>query len=77
VDFRVDCWIEFWRTLEREKEECRETFLQRLEKDLELDQWWCKKDSRIFNWSKEYKVRGATLFVILNCMIYVVCCMIG
>ena len=43
--------------------------MQRLEKDLELDQWWCKKDSRISNWSKEYKVRGAALFVRLNCMI--------
>ncbi|QCD86975.1 hypothetical protein DEO72_LG3g1506 [Vigna unguiculata] len=40
---------------ECEKEECTKTFLQRLEKDLELDQWWCKKDSRISNWSKEYK----------------------
>jgi len=24
---------------------------------------WCKKDSRISNWSKEYKVRGAFLCV--------------
>jgi len=43
--------------------------MQRLEKDLELDQWWCKKDSRMSNWSKEYKVRGTALFVILNYMI--------
>jgi len=63
VAFRVDCWGEFWRTQEREKEECRETFLQRLEKVLELDQLWCKKNSKISNWRKEYKVRGALLCV--------------
>ena len=63
MQFRVDCWGEFWRAQEHEKEECRETFLQRLEKDLELDQLWCKKESRISNCSKVYKVRGVVLCV--------------
>jgi len=44
-----------------------ERLLQRLEKDLELDQWWCKKDSRISNWSKEYKVRGVPLRMYMFC----------
>jgi len=36
---------------------------------LDLDQLWCKKDSRISNWSKEYKVRGAVLRVYFNCIL--------
>jgi len=42
------------------------------------DHWGSRENSQQFqNLSQGNQVRGATLFVILNCMIYVVCCMIG
>jgi len=39
--------------------------------------WGARNKLGVFELSKDQQVRGATIFVILNCMIYVVCCMIG